>query len=69
MNKTKSTKKPTIAITLGDPSGIGPEIILKALKITRIQKMANFLIIGEKKIMKNGSAPPDLKWEIFIFLI
>lgn len=26
------TKKPTIGITMGDPSGIGPEVVLKALE-------------------------------------
>jgi len=66
MNKTKSTKKPTIAITLGDPSGIGPEIILKALKITLIQKMANFLIIREKKIIKKAAPAAGVDWHRII---
>ncbi len=34
------------AITMGDPAGIGPEVTLKALKQKSIQRLANFLIIG-----------------------
>lgn len=36
----------TCAITLGDPAGIGPEVVLKALKDKRIRRLASFLIIG-----------------------
>ncbi|MBU4140642.1 MAG: 4-hydroxythreonine-4-phosphate dehydrogenase PdxA [Candidatus Omnitrophica bacterium] len=36
----------TCAITLGDPAGIGPEVVVKALGDRRIQRLANFLIIG-----------------------
>jgi 4-hydroxythreonine-4-phosphate dehydrogenase len=32
--------KPIIAVTMGDPSGIGPEIILKAIKDPIIKKVA-----------------------------
>lgn len=38
--------RPTIAITMGDPVGIGPEIIMKALNQPVIQKMCNPLVIG-----------------------
>ncbi len=34
------------AITMGDPAGIGSEVTLKALKQKSIQRLANFLIIG-----------------------
>ena len=43
MNKKK---KPTIAITLGDPLGIGPEIVAKALKDPFIKKSAEYRIFG-----------------------
>ncbi|MBI2340605.1 MAG: 4-hydroxythreonine-4-phosphate dehydrogenase PdxA [Deltaproteobacteria bacterium] len=38
--------KPTIAITLGDPQGIGPEIVKKALRDPRIKKLAHWKIFG-----------------------
>jgi len=42
--------KPTIGILLGDPSGIGPELISKLLAQQEVEK-ANILIIGEKNIL------------------
>src|SRR3972149_10310598 len=43
-------KKPKllIGITMGDPCGIGPEIILKSLKSPAVRKIANYVIIGNK---------------------
>lgn len=38
--------KPIIAISLGDPNGIGPEIIFKALARRDIQAMATFVIFA-----------------------
>ncbi|MDO8520192.1 MAG: 4-hydroxythreonine-4-phosphate dehydrogenase PdxA [Deltaproteobacteria bacterium] len=38
--------KPTFAITLGDPLGIGPEIVAKALKDPFLKKSADWKIFG-----------------------
>lgn len=38
---------PTIAITMGDASGIGPEIIMKALARPEVQRMCRPLVIGD----------------------
>ncbi len=40
-------KKPLVFITAGDPLGIGPEIVVKALKNLRIQRACNPVVIGE----------------------
>ena len=45
--------KKRIAILLGDPSGIGPEIVSKLL-CEKIVDEANILVIGEKKILDEG---------------
>ncbi len=42
----KSRSKP-VAITLGDPAGIGPEVAAKAIQSSAIRKLKNLLIIGE----------------------
>lgn len=39
--------KPTLAITMGDAAGIGPEVVLKALANPQIQVLARFFIIGD----------------------
>ena len=46
------TKK-KIAILLGDPSGIGPELTSKLLN-EKITDEANIVVIGEKKILEDG---------------
>ena len=49
-----SQKKINIAILLGDPSGIGPELVSKLLK-EDITNRANIIVIGEKKILESGN--------------
>ena len=48
-----SLEKKNIAILLGDPSGIGPELISKLLSQDELNK-SNIVIIGEKNILENG---------------
>ena len=43
-------KRKTIGILLGDPSGIGPELISKIL-FHKVLKNINIVIIGEKNIL------------------
>ncbi|NEQ31103.1 MAG: 4-hydroxythreonine-4-phosphate dehydrogenase, partial [Leptolyngbya sp. SIO4C5] len=35
-----SSRRPRLAITLGDPAGIGPEVVLKALADNRWRSLA-----------------------------
>jgi 4-hydroxythreonine-4-phosphate dehydrogenase len=43
--------KPLIAVTMGDPSGIGPEIIAKALARPEIAALCSVLVIGDERAM------------------
>ena len=47
-------KKPLIGITLGDPCGIGPEVVAKVLNHTEITEWARLLIIGDAKILSTS---------------
>ena len=38
--------KPVIGITMGDPAGVGPEVIVKALADPALRKQARFVIYG-----------------------
>jgi len=44
-------RKPTIGITMGDPAGIGPEVILKALAEAKIRRLGRFVIYGLNEIL------------------
>jgi 4-phospho-D-threonate 3-dehydrogenase / 4-phospho-D-erythronate 3-dehydrogenase len=43
--------RPLLAITLGDPSGIGPEIILKALAHAEVFAACRPLVIGDARVL------------------
>ena len=49
-----SQNKINIALLLGDPSGIGPELVSKLLN-EDITNKANIIVIGEKKILDGGN--------------
>ncbi|TVQ42625.1 MAG: 4-hydroxythreonine-4-phosphate dehydrogenase PdxA [Gloeocapsa sp. DLM2.Bin57] len=44
---------PNLAITMGDPAGIGPEIILQALSNPQFQTECNITVIGSLEVLKN----------------
>jgi 4-hydroxythreonine-4-phosphate dehydrogenase len=45
-------KRPIIAITIGDPAGIGPEVIVKALSDKTLYEMCRPLVIGESATVR-----------------
>ncbi len=47
-------QKPTIAILLGDPTGIGPEIVSKLLERSELFNLARIVIVGDHRIFKMG---------------
>lgn len=47
--------KPIIAITMGDATGAGPEIIVKSLNDQAIYEICRPLVIGDKKIMERAA--------------
>jgi len=53
MNFQKTYKKLKVVLSVGDESGIGPEIILKALCSPEIPKNIDFTLVGSKKNLLN----------------
>jgi len=49
-------EKPIIAVTMGDPAGSGPEIVLKALRKEGLLSKAKFIIIGDLNIFRKASS-------------
>ncbi|MCK2054893.1 4-hydroxythreonine-4-phosphate dehydrogenase PdxA [Methylobacterium sp. 37f] len=46
--------RPTIAITMGDPAGIGPEIIMKALAHADVRALCRPLVIGDAERLRQA---------------
>ncbi|AXF57053.1 4-hydroxythreonine-4-phosphate dehydrogenase PdxA [Salicibibacter kimchii] len=46
--------KAIIATTMGDPAGIGPEIVVKAMANREIQALGNIFVIGQSDILEKA---------------
>src|SRR6266496_2744223 len=49
------SQRPLVAITLGDPAGVGPEIILKALGEADLYEVARPLVIGDRMALERAA--------------
>lgn len=47
-------EKPIIAVTMGDPAGIGPEIVAKSIADKATFDVARCIVIGDKKVMEKA---------------
>ncbi len=46
--------RPIIAIPMGDPAGIGPEIVVKALEHKEVLNAARCVVIGDRKVLEDA---------------
>ncbi|WP_008316662.1 4-hydroxythreonine-4-phosphate dehydrogenase PdxA [Leptolyngbya sp. PCC 6406] len=46
------TLKPRLALTLGDPAGIGPEVVLKALAQEDWEAQADITLFGDRRVLE-----------------
>jgi len=57
---TLPDRRPIIAITMGDPAGVGPEVIVKAMRTPRICAAARCLVVGDAAWLGQISRQLDL---------
>jgi 4-hydroxythreonine-4-phosphate dehydrogenase len=48
--------KPTVALTLGDPAGIGPELVAKLLARHDVTECGNVVLVGDPWLWEEGQA-------------
>lgn len=58
--------KPRIAVTLGDPAGIGPEVVARACSDPDVQAAAELVVVGQRRFFDEaaaicGLAPPNVE--------
>ena len=51
---TEAVSRPLIAITTGDPAGIGPEVVLKALAHASVYDRCRPLVIGDLRALRRA---------------
>jgi 4-hydroxythreonine-4-phosphate dehydrogenase len=52
--------KPRIGITMGDPAGIGPEVVLKAVAEEEVRSLCTPIIIGNAEVLAHNARTLDL---------
>ena len=56
-----AAEKPLIGITMGDPCGIGPEVIVKALVDPGVRSLGRFIIYGVDDALQRAALRADLR--------
>ena len=56
--------KPLIAIPMGDPAGIGPEIVVRAISDPDLREEANCLVIGDRRMLEQAMQVCDVNLKI-----
>ena len=60
---TARAARPLIGITLGDPAGIGPEIVIKALADARVQAALRPVIFGCRTVLEQAMAQTGIAFD------
>ena len=53
-------ERPLIGITMGDPAGVGPEVIVKALADAELRRSARFIIYGFNEAMEYAADQAEI---------
>jgi len=67
MTTPPAPTRPTIAVSMGDPSGIGPEVLVKALADAELRRSARFFIHGlSEPLLEAAEAAsiPPFWWKV-----
>ena len=57
--------KPLVAITMGDPGGVGAEVIVKALADPEIRKLGRFIVYGLEEMLLYAAGQAEIAPLIF----
>lgn len=57
--------RPLLAITIGDPAGIGPEVVLRALRHPEVYARSRPLVIGDRSALERAASWIDATAIVF----
>jgi 4-hydroxythreonine-4-phosphate dehydrogenase len=60
VDSSENGKKPVIAVAMGDPSGISPELLARLLREPDLRDAARYVIFGDKRLLDLGAADAGL---------
>ena len=62
--KANAHRKPVIALAMGDPAGISPELTAKLAALDEIRGKARLIVIGDRRVFDAGAAVAGVKPEL-----
>jgi len=64
MNVAGNSERPLLAVTMGDPAGIGPEVVLRALAAGELATDARLLVVGTRSILEDRARDLSLSMDL-----
>lgn len=61
INHNSINEQPVIGVTMGDPAGIGPEVVVKALADPAIRRSAKFIIFGMDEQLRYAADKAEIE--------
>lgn len=59
-----NTAKPVLALAMGDPCGVSPELTAKLLADREAMAAAHYVVIGDRRVLADGEAVAKTKVEV-----
>ncbi|WP_181350846.1 4-hydroxythreonine-4-phosphate dehydrogenase PdxA [Thalassobacillus sp. CUG 92003] len=60
----KNPDTPVIGLTLGDATGIGPELVVKAFQDENTRTLASWVLVGDKRVLLQAQALANLTLDV-----
>ncbi|MEQ9502118.1 MAG: 4-hydroxythreonine-4-phosphate dehydrogenase PdxA [Deltaproteobacteria bacterium] len=59
-----ASPRPLLAITMGDPAGIGPEVVVKAASVGDVRACGDLVVFGDRTLLERVAADVSISIEI-----
>ena len=56
--------RPIIALAMGDPAGISPELTAKLLALDDVVSKARIVVIGDRRVLDDGARVAAVKLDV-----
>ena len=64
LESATATRRPTIALAMGDPAGVSPELTAKLLCLEEVRAAANIVVFGDRRILEEGAKVAGLTLDV-----
>ena len=64
MTKSANAARPVIALAMGDPAGISPELTARLIALDDVREAAHLIVIGDRRILDEGAAAAGLTLDL-----